>query len=161
MPRPLKSLLLYAVLVGVPFVGLLAILRAGSRLHAPPYVGGAWTVAPGAAPHPACAAPLEELRRAGMQVSQSGVHLDVAVRLEREERLPGRLEDGAVRAARTRVSPVSVPPRSVCDPAEALRLDARLEAAGRMAGTLTLGRTAVPFTAERAPVPARRGRGGH
>ena len=133
----MKSLLLYLVLVGLPLAGLFGILRLGSRLEAPPAIGGAWavTAAPGAA--------LPD----SLHLSQSGVHLSVTAG---GAKLSGRLEGGALSAA----APAGAGP---C----AASLRARVEAsAGRMAGTLSLPPRCQPaaFGAVRRP-PAKRGEG--
>lgn len=134
----MKSLLLYLGLVGLPLAGLLGILHLGSRLEAPPAVGGAWavTAAPGAA--------LPDT----LHLSQSGVHLSVTAG---GARLGGRIGGHAVSAA-------SAAGEEAC----AASLEARVDtAAGRMAGTLALPPRCerVSFEALRRP-PAKRG-GGH
>lgn len=43
----MKLPLLYLLLVGLPLAGLLAVLRLGSGIEAPPAVGGAWRVVAG------------------------------------------------------------------------------------------------------------------
>lgn len=46
---PLRALLLYVGLVGLPLVGLFGVLRAGVGLEAPPAIAGEWVLEPGAA----------------------------------------------------------------------------------------------------------------
>ena len=40
----MKSILLYIVLVGLPVAAVLAVLRMGDTVEAPPAVGGEWRV---------------------------------------------------------------------------------------------------------------------
>jgi hypothetical protein len=47
---PLRTMVLYVGLVGVPLAGLVGVLRAGVGLAAPPAIGGAWVVEVGACP---------------------------------------------------------------------------------------------------------------
>jgi hypothetical protein len=64
----MKSLLLYLAMVGLPLAGLFGILRAGSRLDAPPSVGGSWRID----------APASASSRT-IDISQSGEHVVVEV----------------------------------------------------------------------------------
>jgi hypothetical protein len=59
----LKSAALYLLMVGVPLLGLVAILHWGESITPPPHVGGAWTI------EAACSGvPAEQ----GLVVDQSG-----------------------------------------------------------------------------------------
>ncbi|HEU4452571.1 MAG TPA: hypothetical protein VFR81_05895 [Longimicrobium sp.] len=64
----MKSLLLYLAMVGLPLAGLFGILHAGSRIDAPPSVGGSWRID----------APASASTRT-IDVSQSGEHVVVEV----------------------------------------------------------------------------------
>jgi hypothetical protein len=88
----LKSVVAYVLLVGIPFAALAAILHAGSRLQAPPAIGGEWRLtesaglsAPGAAP-------------ATLRIAQSGTHLSLVL-AGREMR--GTLRGDSVQATAT------------------------------------------------------------
>ena len=61
----------YALLVGLPVLGLLGILEAGRSIAAPPAIGGEWTVEFTAAPQ--CATSSANLRQPALSISQSGV----------------------------------------------------------------------------------------
>jgi hypothetical protein len=60
----------YLVLVGIPVLGLLGILQAGRRVHAPLSIGGDWTVEFAAAE--GCANGPAGLRQPALNISQSG-----------------------------------------------------------------------------------------
>src|SRR5690606_1110238 len=74
---PMRPALLYLVLVGLPLLGVLGILRAGSGLAAPPSFGGAWALAPASYPD-GCTPPAE------LRVAQSGRRAEVALGAETE-----------------------------------------------------------------------------
>ena len=84
----MRVALLYVALVGLPVVGLLAVLHAGQRLEAPPDVGGVWRVARGGA----CG--LQEGDT--FEIAQSGQYL--SVELPRRPAMGGRLTGGVLRA---------------------------------------------------------------
>lgn len=73
----MRPALLYLVLVGLPLLGVLGILRAGSGLAAPPSFGGAWALAPASYPD-GCTPPAE------LRVAQSGRRAEVALGAETE-----------------------------------------------------------------------------
>lgn len=88
----LKSVAAYLLLVGIPFALLPLILHAGSRLQAPPAIGGEWRLtesaglaAPGAPP-------------ATLRIAQSGTHLSLVL-AGREMR--GTLRGDSVEATAT------------------------------------------------------------
>jgi len=70
-PQALKSLAVYAGLVGLPLAGLIIILRAGASLQAPLAIAGEWRVQGG----PLAIDPDTRV----LTVSQSGEHVDVAL----------------------------------------------------------------------------------
>jgi len=144
----MKSLLIYLALVGLPLAGLAGILRAGSRLHAPPAVGGAWRVE-------APASPADSL----LEVSQSGEHAVV--------RFGGARMLGEVRGDSliARAEPAwHTPPPVFCGPAFGRELRARIDRAAepdRIEGTLAVPNhpncPPAPISAVRLPKPARGG----
>jgi hypothetical protein len=149
----IRPLVLYPVLVGVPALGVLAVLRVGARLEAPPSVGGAWSVEAAArAVDPACAA---RLAPAALRVTQSGTHLSLAWGGPRAATLRGTLDGAALSAVE------AGPGGAGC--AGPLRVEARL-GAGRvpatMEGTVSVDGCAAcarsAFHATRQ-APARRG----
>jgi hypothetical protein len=99
----LKSFFIYVGMVGLPLLGLLSILRAGSALEAPRAFGGDWTVSM-AAPAPAdvsaaavCALPGGS---ATLRVAQSGTRAELALHtVQGRHRLSGRIEDGRLTAS--------------------------------------------------------------
>lgn len=133
----LKSLALYLVLVGLPLVGLFALLDWGQSLVPPPSIGGRWALATPA--ELACPG----LPPAGvLSIEQSGRFL--RVRLGDMPFGEGRLDDGRVHAR----IPVEPRPASAaaCD---ALALEVTLDADGeRLVGRLGMdGCDACPPTA--------------
>lgn len=160
----LRTLLFYALLVGLPLAALLAILRAGRALDAPSAVGGRWEVVvdPAAAPHPACVAWARELAEHGIAVSQSGEHLSITLRQGGERRLDGWFKGDSIEADFQRGLPLT-PPVTRCDPAVGFRLSAGVDADARpaaMRGWLRYSScpecAPLAFTAVRQP--AGRGR---
>lgn len=144
--RSVRAVLVYAVLVGTPVLGLFGVLRAGEGLEVPPAVGGVWRIEGGGA---ACAlAPGEAFR-----VVQSGQYL--AVEVPGRARLDGRLVRGVLRAAGGPQPGVS--PGCASEP---LALVARVAGgvADRLRGTVGVpGCAACPpvaFEAVRADAPA-------
>jgi hypothetical protein len=143
----LRPLLSYALLVGFPLAALLAILRAGSRLQAPPSVGGTWR---------------SEARQDTLllEVEQSGVHL--VVRAD-TFRFTGVLRgDSILAAAKTRPPADADAP---CGPRRGMGLRARVDRAAepdRMRGTLLVPGDPhcrpAGFTAVREPAGRGRGR---
>ncbi len=118
----MRTALLYLLLVGVPLVGVTAILYVGAGLEAPRAVSGLWTLALAAGPAPACVAgdgdddPM-------LRISQSGPRLEVRLVGVGGERidLRGRLQgDHLLARSRLLLLPGCVHPGS-------LLLDARLE----------------------------------
>ncbi|HEX9950914.1 MAG TPA: hypothetical protein VGB53_04040 [Rubricoccaceae bacterium] len=141
----MKSILLYIVLVGLPVAAVLAVLRLGDAVEAPPAVGGEWRVE-GAA---TCAVPDRTFR-----IEQSGryVHVLIAGRAKMTAHLAGATlaADGGARA--------DVSPGCSHEP---IRLRARASGrlASRLAGTIGVpGCAACPparFVAVRVvPAPA-------
>ncbi|HYH79344.1 MAG TPA: hypothetical protein VEX86_06095 [Longimicrobium sp.] len=149
--RTRKTLAIYAVLVGLPLLGLAAILRAGGRLHAPPPVTGEWRI------EGAAVAAGTDTAVQALAISQSGVYLDVALgSLSLRGRFVG---DSMVAERRGR----SVRADGACFRDAGVRVRMRVDGEvrpRRMAGVLESdGRGCAPvaFTAVRA-VPARRRR---
>lgn len=152
----MKSLLTYLLLVGGPLAGLFGILHAGSRLQAPPAVGGAWRMdAP-----PFAAGPDDAYTV--MEVSQSGEHVKV--------RIDGALFDGKVRGdslvaatkPRAERRGEAVDP---CGPPRGITMRARLDRAAepdRLTAVFApAGTGCTPSTVQAARMPAPRRGAGH
>ena len=97
-PQPVKSALLYVILVGLPVLGVLGVLRVGERIVPPAAVSGQWQVERGGG---TCVVP-----GGTFSVAQSGefLHLSIPGRAD----LPARLRDGVLSAsggARDGISP--------------------------------------------------------
>jgi hypothetical protein len=168
----LRSLLTYLALVGVPVAALLGILHLGRGLQAPPPLGGEWTVAASPSPSPAtspsagptCAAWGDSLARGGLSISQSGVHLDVTLRLAGERRVSALLRGDTIRGAAERTGD-SAPGRAACDPASGLKIEAAVDPRAdprRMDGVVRFrscgGCAPAAFTATRDAVKQGRGK---
>lgn len=75
-PSAFRTLALYTGLVGIPALGLVAVLNVGRQLHAPPSVGGAWLVGSVSGGAGECGT---LSRGAAVAVSQSGVYVTVTL----------------------------------------------------------------------------------
>lgn len=129
----MKLPLLYLLLVGLPLAGLMAVLRLGTAIEAPPAVGGPWKVVEGGR----CSVP-DSL----FGVDQSGRFVHVV--LPGRPDIPARLTGPALAAdggARTDVSP------GCASSAVRIRLRADGRVARRLVGTVGIpGCAACPET---------------
>lgn len=77
----LRSLALYAGLVGVPSLGVAGIIRVGERITPPMAVGGRWdvTFAADAAVAPGCFAVDSAAQPIPLTIVQSGTHVTVTI----------------------------------------------------------------------------------
>ncbi|HEX8695920.1 MAG TPA: hypothetical protein VF746_26120 [Longimicrobium sp.] len=142
----LRALLFYALLVGLPLAALLAILRAGRGLQAPPSVGGTWRSE--RRPEPLL-----------LEVEQSGVHLVVQAGVLR---FTGVLQGDSILAVE-KTGPVP-PADSPCDPGRGMVFRARVDRAAepdRMTGTILIpgDPRCRPTHVAAVRQPAGRGRG--
>jgi hypothetical protein len=143
----LKSVAAYLLLVGIPLASLAAILHAGSRLQAPPALGGEWRLTesagltvPGAPP-------------ATLRIAQSGTHLSVVL-AGREMR--GTLRGDSIFATTTSLGGSSTGRCSSDGPATLRARVAASQPEVRMVGEVAAaGCVPLAFSAVR---PARRGR---
>jgi len=149
-----KAILLYLALVGLPVLGVAGILRLGSRLEAPPDIGGTWRAA--FAPAAQLVPPCVELPpdAAAFDVAQSGVHVSVTLNDASRTRLDGKLR-GMHLWGRAENLPLLGTARTAC-PGAPLELAADLVWDGReshLVGNLWAGGCAacapVSFQAER------------
>jgi hypothetical protein len=153
----MKSLLIYLLLVGGPLAGLFGILHAGSRLEAPPSIGGAWRME---AP-PFAAGPEEG--ETTIEISQSGEHVEL--------RIDGALFDGKVRgdsivAATKARAERRGEPVDLCGPLRGITMRARLDRAAepdRMTAVFSLPASTgcTPSTVQAVRMPALKREGGH
>jgi hypothetical protein len=149
-----KAVLLYLLLVGLPVLGVVGILRLGSRLEAPADIGGSWRAA--YAPAAQLVPPCVELAPEGpaFDVTQSGLHAGVTLNDPSRTRLDARLRGARLWASAERL-PLLGTARAAC-PDAPLELAAELVPDGResqLVGQLWAGGCAacapVSFRAER------------
>jgi len=134
----MRFVLLYAALVGLPLLGILAILRAGQNLTPPRAVAGVWKIesslsAPQAG---ACLAAWNESDRPQMVVSQSGPHLQVILQGHSDLLMRGSIQGDTV------ILTAMEAPDLPDVPARVLRVDAILDdspAPRRLVGWLNSG----------------------
>jgi hypothetical protein len=93
----MKKLLLYLGMISVPLLGLLGILKLGSRLQAPASVGGQWTLESPSGP--ACDSFQAFLQSETIHIAQSGPHLVITLVDKDHTQLRGELDGETVRAA--------------------------------------------------------------
>ena len=82
----------YVLLVGVPLLFLVATLRAGGSLAAPPSVGGEWLIETASSEN-TCLAPLVSSRQPALTVYQSGTELSIVANDARRVTFTGELKD--------------------------------------------------------------------
>lgn len=151
----MRSVLLYIVLVGLPVLGVLGILRVGSRLAAPPHLGGVWSA--GLGPTAQLVPPCVELAHdaPAFHVAQSGVHVAVTLNDPSRTEIGARLDGKRLWGHAARL-PLLGTARSAC-PDASLELAADVVGEGgtpSLVGHLWAARCAacepVSFRAERA-----------
>lgn len=91
----MRSILVYLVLVGLPVLGVAAVLRAGRELRAAPFVGGRWRVE--LLPDPACGVPSSD--SAHLEIVQTGRRVELVVDGPAATRLHGQADGRTIRAA--------------------------------------------------------------
>jgi hypothetical protein len=93
-----KMVVIYACLVGIPLLALLAILRAGQHLTAPAAVGGAWNVTAdlGVLEGKSCGDSLLRAKQPLLTISQSGAGLAATVNIVPSATLPGTVRGNSV-----------------------------------------------------------------
>jgi len=152
-----KLLIIYFFLVGIPLVGLLAILRAGERLTPPLSVGGSWKLEAdfSSLANKACRELLSNVGQPFLSISQSGQSVVLTLNNAQRTTLPGNLLNASLTAA---ASPATDPASSSteCVDPQAIRLHAEIakEADERiLIGTLSIagcpGCLPIPFRAQR------------
>jgi hypothetical protein len=133
----MKSVLLYLVLVGTPFLGLLGILRVGETLDAPVSIEGSWEIdRPTTEALERACAPLETAEdRLEMTVAQSGQYVQVRFSDMEQTSMIGRLHVGTLTVRE--VIACSAPARSICGTATMVVLQIRLRRQSGEADELT------------------------
>lgn len=135
----MKTALLYALLVGLPVLGLLGVLQVGRLVEAPPAVGGWWAYTSAPAGVSACV-PAEGV----FEIVQSGTYAVVA--------MPGRPDV----QARLRRGVLQTAPSADTGCGGPLRVEARVgqDVAERLEGTMSGATFAAVRTAAPQTTPA-------
>lgn len=165
MSKP-KLVVVYLFLVGIPLLGLLAILRAGESLTPPQSVGGSWKLEADFSPlaNKACRDLLLNVKQPFLSISQSGPSVVLTLNNPERTTLPGTLQNSSISAG---VGPTTDPAHDSADCIDphAIRLRAEIarEAGDRiLIGTLSIagcpGCAPVPFRAQRQSSSSSEGR---
>jgi len=164
MSKP-KLIFAYILLVGIPLLGLLAILRAGERLTPPRYLGGAWTLEADftSLANQACRNLFSSLRQPFLSISQSGPALDLTLNNSQRTTLPGTLENSSLTVGVGRRASPSAGGNCLDPQAIWLRAEIAQQAGQRiLIGTLGVagcpGCSPIPFRAQRQDSSPRESR---
>jgi hypothetical protein len=160
----MKAVLHYLLLVGMPVLGVFALLRAGERLTAPVSVGGTWNLEIDSqfVDSPACTTLSSQSEQPVLTISQSGPHLRLTFNDEGKTMLVGEIDDTTIVANAIR-QPAAGDTRD--NHAAVIHFEAivnRQTEPDRLEGTLIMNdcRVSAPLTALRQPVSRVSG-GGH
>ena len=130
----------YIFLVGIPLLGLGAVLKSGRALAAPASVDGVWKVE--AASRPASALPcgnsLALLSNGPLVISQSGKTLVLTLSGGSKATVPGAIEGSVIRAS---IAPGNLSSEEGCDGDRTFNLTATLDLKSdprTMSGRLTI-----------------------
>ena len=164
MSKP-KLILTYVFLVGVPLLGLLAILRAGEHLTPPQSLGGAWNLEADftSLANKACRDLLLNVKQPFLSISQSGPSVTLTLNNAQRTTLAGTLQNASI-AAGPELSSGANPSGDCLDPRSIrLRADIGKEAGQRiLIGTLSIagcpGCAPIPFRAQRQSLSPGEGR---
>ncbi len=154
MRHVIKTTVIYLLLVGPPFLGLIGILELGRGLTAPRSIGGEWQLDVASRRQAAGACPdLVFDKQPTLKVSQSGLRAELVFADKAKTRLSVDLVDDAVAGSGTAAGAPG------CD--QPLTLEARLTGSGPTAELVgTLARPGCPscpatrFRAARRPAAA-------
>lgn len=137
MSSPSKKRLIvsYALLVGIPLLGIVGVLGAGRRLTPPISVAGSWDfqIDPSATQAKPCFAGLGFTRSIVLSISQSGRYLTLKINSQHWASLTGTLQGKEVAAN------LSLPSTATCNGALGVLLSAEIQpqtVPRVMAGTL-------------------------
>jgi hypothetical protein len=121
----MRHLLSYLLFVGVPFAGLLGILRLGQNLDAPTAVHGAYAVQPMAPTGLFCYRYLLTAGDSTIQLTQSGKQLVGGLGPDGDVNLTGTLS-GADLSLEGVITPGSTPRHIACQEGDTIRVTARV-----------------------------------
>jgi hypothetical protein len=99
----MRPVLLYLILVGVPLLGILALLRVGQTLSAPTSLAGSWSAQLSPNPHDSLEGVL--LLSSGptmLSISQSGPNLLLSFNDNQQTTLAGTVRDATINASLVR-----------------------------------------------------------
>lgn len=125
----MKHLIYYLLFVGIPFGGLLAVLRTGQGIKAPMAVHGAYAVQPMPRSGIACQAYLLGSDDSTVSIVQSGRQLTVRLGPAADVILNGTLS-GETFWARGVIEPAATPRYVACPVGDTLRLTGRVSRVG-------------------------------
>jgi hypothetical protein len=96
----MRSILLYLLLVGMPVLGLLALLHIGQGLTPPISVAGTWTVqtTPQLVDAPSCSDPFGRSGHPRLTITQSGSRLLLMLNDDKESALTGEINGPNINA---------------------------------------------------------------
>ncbi len=94
----MKTIILYIALIGILFIGLLAILRLGEKIKAPQNVSGKWRIDAGFVNsiHNSCTPVYLPKKDPLVQIEQSGIHLTVYFNDPAKTELHGKLANDSM-----------------------------------------------------------------
>jgi hypothetical protein len=127
----MRQLLSYLVFVGVPFAGLLGVLRLGQKLDAPTAVHGAYAVQPMAASGLVCYRYLLTGGDSTIHLTQSGEQLAGTLGPNGDVNLLGTLS-GADLSLKGVISPGGTPRHVACPVGDSVRVTARVSRWGQL-----------------------------
>ena len=156
MSKP-KLLLVYLCLVGIPLLGLLAILRAGEHLTPPASLGGSWKLEADftSLANQACRDLFFGIKQPFLIISQSGPSVALTLNNRQRTTLAGSLKNDSLFVGATPDSEAGPGSAECLDPqAIRLRADIAKDAGQRiLIGTLSIAGCQrcppVPFRAQR------------
>lgn len=153
-----KSVLIYLLLVGGPFLGVIGVLRLGDSLQAPPSIAGDWELDArlDANANTPCSASLGGFQRNFFTISQSGKFVEVQLPNSGRDLLRGALADDEIRVE-------AAPALFGDDVFQLLRISGRISQDNgvlTMHGVLSMPRridcVPIPFLARRVHAPVSR-----
>ena len=94
----MKTVILYITLVGILFIGLLAVLKIGEKLNAPENVSGDWQISGKFADsvQNSCTPIFLPLKNPAVFIEQSGIHLTITFNDRAKTEMHGELENNKV-----------------------------------------------------------------
>jgi hypothetical protein len=142
----LRVILQYAVLVGIPFLGVLGVMNLGAKLSPPPSIQGKWILDADIESNKRtpCAQRLSGFQDKAITIFQSGYFLEIRIPNPKRDLLAGRLEGATLLA--------EAPPALFGDDVFGLlRITGAVEPDG--GGRVMRGVIAMPRQVDCVPVP--------